>query len=269
MIRFAALVYEKGLQNRSVDGINLYTYASSYLSGFLSMVAFSSGQLRDDGANAYYVFESNVPDDLDDSNNTASLRNQPLPVNMDSAVFGSYLHLGRYYAAKGDAVNAQKYKSLSARHLNWLRSGSKNQNSSGVALFETRIQSNGTSYLVWRYSTYSTRMERIGHSNLTYRYMYDAYLLGQVTITEKVRLENTFLRIDSPILQGLNGATARVYLDGSQASADSSHTSFYLPLAVRYRATMATSAIPIAKHFDGKTGLFYFGALALSYSRGL
>jgi hypothetical protein len=267
MMRFAALVQATpALQTLAADNVTLETWSSVYVSGFLNMVKFSATELRDNGTSAYYAFESNVPDDPADSSNTASLRSKPLPVNMASAVFGAYLALGKYYAAKNDSLHATKFTGLSARYLTWLRTGSASVTTTQKPLFETRVQSSGASYLVWRYAAYTSEMEDIGHSNLTFRYMMDARRAGQATLTEQVRLENTFLLVDSPIINGLKGSTARVYLDASPANGES-HTSFYLPLAVRAKATLRISAIWIAQRFDAASGLAYLGALAVAYKR--
>jgi hypothetical protein len=180
LMEFSRYVMEHpDLGDATYLGRTFRDYATDYMSEFSRALNVHLSELYDDGRYAYFRFAKPVP--VTDQR----LNGQPLPVNMNAALFTAILHfLKAQSAAAGGRIDRRLEASL--RHF--------------VAYFNDRVLTQSQCGPVicssWKYATYMSRAEDIGHSNLVVKFLYDAHASGlDVSESVLVTIGNTIQRL--------------------------------------------------------------------------
>lgn len=173
-------------------------------------------ELVDDGVVAYFRFAKPVPV------TNKRINGQPLPVNMNSALFTAILYLGQAEDVSGRKDMAQRLSRLVAGFVRYLKDS--------VLLHQP---CGGVTCILWRYATYIGRIEDVGHANNVVKFLVDAHENGyRITRADLIALSNTF---DSLI--NLDGTFHANLLDGSSIDPPRSAI-FYIILLIRYSPTL-------------------------------
>jgi len=172
-------------------------HALGYLREFNRALAVHYGELRNDGAYNYFFFSGPVPA------RSRRLEGLILPVNMNAALFLAILHAAKAEQTLGDGRAAVKKEQVE-RFFDYLNE----------RVLERRVCLQGKSCLVWDYSSYTKRVEDVGHANLVAKLLLDGYVDGYgVRKADVVALANTvdgLLNPDGSLVGNLlDGATIK------------------------------------------------------------
>jgi hypothetical protein len=159
LMQFSRLVVaDSQLAACTYQGKPLGDYAARYLTEFDRLLAQRSKELVRSGGESWHVFDT-VP------SATGPLTGLPLPVNMDADVFLAMLHSIPVEAALGSAQQAAERKVLVQEHVQHLMQH----------VLHLVPCSSGRTCLRWNYSSYSSRSDDVGHSNVVAKFLLDAH----------------------------------------------------------------------------------------------
>jgi hypothetical protein len=183
MVRFARLVAADaalGAETAS-DGVSFAMRADQFARTAGFILTFHEADYREDGDEAKYVF-GRVPTTpaCAGCEDIASLEGDDLPFNM--LAFAAELHreLSRYRSATGESAEASR---LAARYDRMAR------------YFRARITTAADGGATWAYSTYTTRIEDVGHGNFDIQHAYFDSITGSTFgAAEMARFATTFRR---------------------------------------------------------------------------
>jgi hypothetical protein len=214
LMEFAAYVLKQHpkLGARTYRGRSYRDHALSFTREFGRALEVHAGELVDDGRVAYFRFLKPVPV------KNKRLNGQPLPVNMNAALFTAMLHLARAEEAAGRKDVAQRLSRLVANYVTYLNDSVLMRRSCG-----------SRTCVLWQYSTYIARSDDVGHANRVVKFLVDAH-------ENKYRISRSTLQGVANTIDGLTDDEGRFranLLDGKriQGSRDTIH---FVILLARY-----------------------------------
>lgn len=219
LMEFASYVLKhKELGEKLHQGKPYRDYALAYMHEYTRALDIDMAELARNGDRAYFRFAKRVPVA------NAKLNGQPLPVNMNAAMFTAMLYLANAEAAAGKPDVSHRLSALVADFVSYLKKD----------VFVSHACGDRTC-IDWRYCTYMPRAEDVGHANLTVKFLVDAHNNGyQVSRGDLVGVADTFDNLlDS------NGKPKGNLLDGSSVPGVANSIMYVMFLA-NYSPTLKT-----------------------------
>lgn len=136
-------------------------HALRYLREFNRALAVHYDELRNDGVYSYFFFTGPVPV------RSRRLEGLILPLNMNAALFMAILHAAKVEQAIGDDRASAK-KTQVAGVVDYLND----------RVLESHVCLQNKACLVCNYSSYTNRVEDVGHANLVVKFLLDGYADG-------------------------------------------------------------------------------------------
>jgi hypothetical protein len=219
LIEFASYILNhKDLGAKPYRGKSYRDYALAYMHEFTRALDVDMAELVKDGRHAYFRFARYVPVA------NKKINGAPLPVNMNAAMFSAMLHLAKAEAAAGRPSVAAQLSTLVTGFVAYLKDD----------VLVSQVCGD-RACVVWRYSTYLTHIEDVGHANLTVKFLVDAHNNGYgISRDDLIGIANTFDNlIDS------NGKPRGNLLDGSTIAGVSSSI-YFVFLLTKYSPSLRT-----------------------------
>ncbi|MGH6769858.1 MAG: hypothetical protein ACRECO_12660 [Xanthobacteraceae bacterium] len=217
LMEFSAYVLrDPKLRSRTYKGRTYREHALGFMREFTRALEVHSSELADDGRHAYFRFRRPVPV------KNKRINGQPLPYNMNAALFSAMLHLAKAEEAAGRKEAAQRLSRSVARFVVYLNEAVLSRRPCGSRTCVT-----------WQYSTYITRSEDVGHSNLVVRFLFDAHENRyRVSANDLIGIANTIDSLTAP-----DGSFRANLFDGSKIGG-SRDSIYYVLLLTKYSAAL-------------------------------
>lgn len=227
LMEFSRYVIEHpDLGDATYLGKSFRDYATDYMSEFSRAMDVHLSELYDDGRYAYFRFAKPVPV------TNQKLNGQPLPVNMNAALFTATLHfLKAQSASRGGKADRRLEASLS-HFVAYLNDKVLTQSRCGSMICSR-----------WKYSTYMSRAEDVGHSNLVVKFLYDAHASGlDISESVLVNVANT--------IQGLmsDDGMFRANLFDATRIPGVAESIYYIILLAKYSPALKAKIEPVISH---------------------
>ncbi|HEX2546678.1 MAG TPA: hypothetical protein VHL79_17480 [Ramlibacter sp.] len=215
-------------------GATLKQHAARYLAEFNRVLAVHQHELVRRGGESWFVF-GRVP------SSSAKLDGQELPANMNAAIFTALLHAADAEQVVGEKARAAQKRTWVRQHVRHLTRSVLQRHACGER-----------TCLRWRYATYATRSEDLGHANMVAKFLYDAYEDGySVRRRDLVAFANT---LDSLI--DANGRFRGNLLDGDRIQG----VTAWIPYAIVYAGLQDSLRQKISRVMAGSSEFAYAGA---------